>query len=129
MYNIFMKSYKFGRLFIGIEGYSLTEDEKNLIKNEYIAGIILFSRNFKDKIQLKKLCREIKSIKENIIISVDQEGGRVQRFIEGFVKLPSLEAIGKIFKINPSNAKKIATWTLAIWKAIIDNEIATETLT
>ena len=75
---------------IDVDGKSLSEDDKFLISKNHVGGLILFSRNFDSYEQLKNLVKEIHAIKENIIIAVDQEGGRVQRFEKEFTKIPSM---------------------------------------
>ena len=87
----------YGRLMIDVDGKSLSEDDKFLISGNHIGGLILFSRNFDSYDQLKNLVKEIHAIKENIIIAVDQEGGRVQRFEKEFTKIPSMREVS-IFK-------------------------------
>ena len=87
----------YGRLMIDVDGKSLSEDDKFLISENHIGGLILFSRNFDSYDQLKNLVKEIHAIKENIIIAVDQEGGRVQRFEKEFTKIPSMREVS-IFK-------------------------------
>ena len=84
----------FGRLMTSLEGTSLTYKEKELISNKHIGGIILFSKNFESQSQIHSLCLDIKSVKQNIIIAVDQEGGRVQRFKNEFTPLPSMQDLG-----------------------------------
>jgi beta-N-acetylhexosaminidase len=87
----------YGRLMIDVDGKSLSEDDKFLISKNHVGGLILFSRNFDSYEQLKNLVKEIHAIKENIIIAVDQEGGRVQRFEKEFTKIPSMREV-YIFK-------------------------------
>ena len=65
-------------LMVDIASPVLTMDDIKLIKSPYVGGLILFSRNFEDRNQLIDLCFEIKSLKPEIIIAVDQEGGSVQ---------------------------------------------------
>lgn len=84
----------FGRLMTSLEGASLTSEDKKLLSNKHVGGIILFSKNFESQLQIQSLCSEIKSVKENIIIAVDQEGGRVQRFKNEFTLLPSMQDLG-----------------------------------
>ena len=76
----------FGRLMISIDGISLSVQDKQLIQNRHVGGLILFARNFQSQTQILELCNDIKNIKQNIIIAVDQEGGRVQRFQGEFTK-------------------------------------------
>ena len=84
----------FGRLMISIDGTTLSTSDKDLIRNRHVGGIILFTRNFYSQPQIEELCSEIKNIKNNIIIAVDQEGGRVQRFNGEYTQLPSMQVLG-----------------------------------
>ena len=83
-------------LMVDIEGPSLSSDDIELIKSPYVGGLILFDRNFIDKDQLIDLCFEIKSKKPEIIIAVDQEGGRVQRLKKGFSLIPPMQRLGDL---------------------------------
>ena len=87
----------FGRLMIDIDGLNLSNEDKFLLSNKHIGGLILFSKNFDTYDQLYNLIKEVRLIKENIIIAVDQEGGRVQRFEKEFTKIPSMREVS-IFK-------------------------------
>lgn len=87
-----------------IEGLELTSADKLFLLQPEIAGLILFSRNYRDPKQLKVLCSSIKALRADLIISVDQEGGRVQRFREGFLRLPAMRRLGESFVINQTNA-------------------------
>ena len=105
-----------GVLMLDIKGKSLTSIEKDLLQRDSTGGLILFSRNYESPSQLRELVASIRDIKQDILIAVDQEGGRVQRFQEGFVRLPSLGSIGKIYKNNPQLAEslaKISAWIMA----------------
>ena len=84
----------FGRLMTSLERASLTSEDKKLLSNKHVGGIVLFSKNFESQLQIQSLCSEIKAVKENIIIAVDQEGGRVQRFKNEFTVLPSMQDLG-----------------------------------
>ena len=87
-----------------IAGLELTfEDEKFLLQPE-IAGLILFSRNYENPEQLKKLCLSIKKLRPELLIAVDQEGGRVQRFREGFLRLPAMRRLGEVYENNIDTA-------------------------
>ena len=91
---------KFGRLMLDINGTFLSDEDKFLIENKHVGGLILFSRNFQSFHQIKDLITEIKNIKDNIIVAVDQEGGRVQRFNKEFSKIPSMQKISNYAKAN-----------------------------
>ena len=105
-----------GVLMLDIKGKSLSSLEKDLLQRDSIGGLILFSRNYESKSQLRELVISIRDIKPDILIAVDQEGGRVQRFQKGFVRLPSLGRIGKFYKKEPQLAEslaKISAWVMA----------------
>ena len=82
----------FGRLMIDIDGKNLSNDDKAILSSKHVGGLILFSRNFDSFDQLNNLIKEVHLIKENIIIAVDQEGGRVQRFEKEYTKIPQCDA-------------------------------------
>jgi beta-N-acetylhexosaminidase len=105
----------FGRLMTSLEGTSLTIEDKKLLSNKHVGGIVLFSKNFESQLQIQSLCSEIKAVKENIIIAVDQEGGRVQRFKNEFTVLPSMQDLGDyaIKKNNMRICHEIG-WLMAI---------------
>lgn len=103
-------------LIIDLVGTSLSEQEKNSLNKPSVAGVILFSRNYQDKIQLKKLTQQIKKINPNLLICVDHEGGRVQRFRQGFTHLPAMAKLGEVYNQHPEKALKQAQacgWILA----------------
>ena len=83
-------------LMIDIEGSSLSQEDIELIESPHVGGLILFERNFLDRSQVTDLCFEIKSKKPEIIIAVDQEGGRVQRLKKGFSQIPPMQRLGDI---------------------------------
>lgn len=93
-------NHKTGQVFMaGMPGFELDEETRNLIRDFNLGGIILFSRNISDPVQLAKLCRDITetSLKyhgNRIFIAVDQEGGRVARLRDNFTAFPGNEAIG-----------------------------------
>lgn len=101
-----------GPLIINIDGVMLSKDEAKLLEHDLIGSVILFSHNYNDIEQLNKLIKDIKNVKDNILISVDHEGGRIQRFQKGFTKLPSFEEIGSLYSDdetpNISEASKLA---------------------
>ena len=87
-----------GPIIVSIEGKKLSEDDRHTLQHDLIGGVILFSENYEDREQLMELVRSIKKVKSpELIVCVDQEGGRVQRFRQGFYKLPSFNELGKIY--------------------------------
>ena len=93
-----------GVLMLDIKGKSLSNREKNLLRRESVGGLILFTRNYESPAQLRDLVAEVRSLKPGLLIAVDQEGGRVQRFTDGFVRLPSLGRIGEFYEVEPKLA-------------------------
>jgi beta-N-acetylhexosaminidase len=99
-----------------IAGLELTPEDEHFLLQPEIAGLILFSRNYKDSAQLKTLCRSIKALRSDLIISVDQEGGRVQRFREDFLRLPAMRRLGDAYAIDAEKATRQAfslAWLMA----------------
>ena len=95
-------------LFIDIDGTKLTDEDRRTLLHPAVSGVILFSRNFHNIVQLEQLIKEIKALKTpRLLVSVDQEGGSVQRFRDPFTNLPSFSSIGHIYKFNPTMGKKI----------------------
>ncbi|MBL4799192.1 MAG: beta-N-acetylhexosaminidase [Oleispira sp.] len=91
-----------------VVGLELTPEDEQFLLQPEIAGLILFARNYKDPSQLKDLCRSIKELRSDLIIAVDQEGGRVQRFREGFLLLPAMRKLGDAYAIDADKASKQA---------------------
>jgi len=91
---------EYGRLMLDIDGTFLSNEDKDLLMNKHVGGLIFFSRNFESFNQITNLVHEIRNIKENIIIAVDQEGGRVQRFNKEFTKIPTMQEVAKYANSN-----------------------------
>jgi len=85
-------------LIIDIAGLTLSTADKHRLKHPLVGGLILFARNWQDRAQLSALCRAIKKIRKDLLICVDHEGGRVQRFkTDGFTHLPPMRALGELW--------------------------------
>ncbi|GAA6133580.1 beta-N-acetylhexosaminidase [Oceaniserpentilla sp. 4NH20-0058] len=91
-----------------IQGPALTNQEKIWLKDEYLGGLILFTRHFQNKAQLVSLISEIKAINPKVLITVDHEGGRVQRFREGFTQVPAMGKIGALYEHDKPKAQTLA---------------------
>ena len=97
-------------LIIDIAGLSLSKTDRRRLKHPLVGGIILFARNWQDRAQLASLCRDIKKVRKDLLICVDHEGGRVQRFkTDGFTHLPPMRALGEQWLKDPMGATNAAT--------------------
>ncbi|HDZ16500.1 hypothetical protein LCGC14_0886820 [marine sediment metagenome] len=91
-----------GPLMVDLLGTVLSETEKEMLKHPLVGGVILFTRNYESVEQITTLCNEIHQLRQpHLLISVDHEGGRVQRFRKGFTRLPPVAAIAKDHHQNP----------------------------
>ena len=85
-------------LMIDVEGMELSGEDTRRLQHEMVGGVILFARNYRDRPQLIDLVISIKAVKSpELIVAVDQEGGRVQRFKDSFVELPTARRYGEVF--------------------------------
>jgi len=91
-----MSKQKYGRLMLDLAGKELLPAERDLLTNKHVGGVILFTRNIATKQQVCNLVKDIRSCSDNILIAVDQEGGRVQRFKDGFTRLPAMQVLGDL---------------------------------
>ena len=99
----------YGPLMIDVEGLRLNEADKRRLQHPLIGGVILFSRNYKDPVQLAALTQEIHALRQPPLpITVDHEGGRVQRFREGFTRLPAMRVLGELFAKDANAAEDAA---------------------
>jgi beta-N-acetylhexosaminidase len=94
-------------LIIDIAGLTLSKVDRERLQHPLVGGLILFARNWKDRAQLTALCRAIKKVRADLLICVDHEGGRVQRFkTDGFTHLPPMRALGDMWMATPKAGKK-----------------------
>ena len=104
-------------LVIGIAGKELSAEEKDWLQHPACAGVILFTRNFASRTQVAELTQAIRvAAPRPQLVCVDQEGGRVQRFREGYAELPPLERFGALHGSDPQAALAMATehaWLMA----------------
>ncbi|MEL1264875.1 beta-N-acetylhexosaminidase [Pseudoxanthomonas putridarboris] len=104
-------------LVIGIAGTELTARERDWLQHDAVAGVILFTRNFASRAQVAELSQAIREAAPRPqLVCVDQEGGRVQRFRDGYSALPALEGFGKLYAQDPQAALQRAeehAWLMA----------------
>ena len=85
-------------LIIDLAGPSLSRLDRQRLRHPLVGGVILFARNWQDRRQLTQLCRAIKNVRRDLLLCVDHEGGRVQRFkTDGFTHLPPMRALGDMW--------------------------------
>jgi beta-N-acetylhexosaminidase len=102
---------------LDVVGTELNADDIRRLQHPMVGGVILFARNFVSSIQLMSLTASIHAVRQPpLLIAVDHEGGRVQRFRDGFTRIPAMRELGKIWDKNPKRAKQLAQqagWILA----------------
>ncbi len=98
-----------GPLLIGIAGLAVNPEESGWLCHPAVGGVVLFTRNYRDLAQLTELTASIKQTAgRDLLICVDHEGGRVQRFRDGFTRLPPLAVLGKMYAESSANALDFA---------------------
>ncbi|MFW2133488.1 beta-N-acetylhexosaminidase [Ectothiorhodospira haloalkaliphila] len=106
-----------GPVMLDLEGTTLTAAEQRLLCHPMAGGVILFTRNFQSVEQLTELVTRIHALRDpHLLVAVDHEGGRVQRFREGFTKLPPMARLGEVYDRNPTEARRrsrLLGWLMA----------------
>ena len=108
-----MNVIKLGPLIVDIPGYEISQEDREVLTHPLVGGVILFSKNFESKKQLVSLIKKIQTCRKGaeLLITVDHEGGRVQRFKEGFTNLKALGEIGGIVEREGLTNSSISTAT------------------
>lgn len=90
---------------LDVAGTALDDNDRRRLKHPLTGGLILFARNFESRAQLTALTADIKSIRPDVLIAVDHEGGRVQRFVtDGFTHLPPMRRLGELWMTDALRA-------------------------
>jgi len=98
-----------GPVMADLAGPQLSAAERKRLLHPLIGGVILFARNYENPEQIAALCREIHMLRSpHLLIGVDHEGGRVQRFRAGFTPIPAMRAIGRVWDEHPQRARRLA---------------------
>lgn len=97
-----------GHIMLDLDDVELSSLEKELLNHPQVGGIILFTRNYESKKQLRSLTKSITKIFPECLIAVDQEGGRIQRLYEEFTPLPAFNEYGKKYEQNRQEALRDA---------------------
>ncbi len=106
-----------GPIMVDVPGTSLTAEDRRVLAHPLVGAVILFTRNFDHVEQLEDLVRDIRAVRApSLLVAVDQEGGRVQRFRAGFTELPPQRVIGRLYDLDPEAGRRLAAqcgWLLA----------------
>jgi beta-N-acetylhexosaminidase len=105
-----------GALMLDIAGTTLNEEDMQLLQHPQVGGVILFTRNIESPSQVRALTDHMRQIRPEILIAVDQEGGRVQRLKQGFTLLPAMGRFGELYQTEPERALNLCEecgWLMA----------------
>ncbi len=104
------RSLPLGPVIVDVEGFALTAAERTRLLHPLVGGLILFARNYQSPAQIKALCAEVRALRNPaLLITVDHEGGRVQRFRDGFSRIEPMRALGRLWDEDVLGACQAAT--------------------
>ena len=111
-----MGSLAVGPLVLDVAGTELAMHEAAMLQRPHVGGVIFFARNYRDPIQFRSLVRAIRTVRPELLLCVDQEGGRVQRFKTGVSRLPAMQVFGQRSASSMAEAEQAANacgWLMA----------------
>lgn len=112
-----------GPLMLDIDSLVLASEEKELLSHPLVGGVIYFARNYESPEQIKALSKSIRQIRPELLIAVDQEGGRVQRFKEGFTRIPAMQQFLPLYCKDAKVALRLvadSAWLMAAELLAVD---------
>jgi beta-N-acetylhexosaminidase len=102
---------------VDVQGTTLSEEDRDLLQHPLVGAVILFTRNFESIEQLERLVADIRAVRTPpLLVTVDHEGGRVQRFRKGFTVLPPMRTLGRQYDLDPAAGRLLARqcgWLMA----------------
>lgn len=104
---------KHGALMLDLAGTWLTPEDRHLLRQPEVGGMILFARNTESPAQVRELVRSIRAVRPDMLIAIDQEGGRVQRLRREVLRLPALGRIAASQDAEPALLAEAAAWLMA----------------
>ncbi len=100
-----------GSLMLDVAGAWLTAEDRQILRQPEVAGLIIFGRNIEHPQQVRELSAAIRAVRPDLLLAVDQEGGRVQRLRQGFVRLPAMRALAE--QVNAEQLAEHCGWLMA----------------
>lgn len=110
-------SKRSGPVLLDLKSFELDAQEREVLAHPQVGGVIFFARNYAEPAQLAELCQQVKRLNPQLVLAVDQEGGRVQRFKRGFTPLPAMARLGELYLEHPLKALALSQdlgWLMAI---------------